>query len=405
MSRTKTSSKTRSEIRKGPNPKTPSKADFFRSGNAIALFSVLLGAGTIALYLPAMANSFVVFDDRDYVTSNPYVRSGLSWSTIKWAFTSTVAANWHPLTWLSHALDCQLFGLNPSGHHFDSVLIHAINAVLLFLLLTWITRRVGPSLLVATLFALHPINVESVAWVAERKNVLSTLFMFLAIAAYVRYVKKPGWARYLLVAALFAAGLMAKPMVITLPFVLLLLDYWPLARMQNAPVSSNAARQYPLSKLILEKAPLLLLTVASALITLKAQHNAVRSFEEFPLPIRIENAIVAYGSYLWKTVWPARLAFYPHSLAAPPAWQWILSALILIGVTAFVIRVSPQGLLARRMVLVSGHACSRHRPGAGRGSLDGRSLCLYLTDWHLHHDCLGTRRSGRCEAYSRRNGG
>ena len=150
--------------------------------------------------------------------------------TIKWAFTSTDAANWHPLTWLSHALDYQLFALNPAGHHLDSVLIHALNAVLLFLLLEWITKRVGPSLLVAALFAVHPINVESVAWVAERKNVLSTLFFFLAIAAYAWYAQKPGWRRYLLVAALFAAGLMAKPMVITLPFVLLLLDYWPLER-------------------------------------------------------------------------------------------------------------------------------------------------------------------------------
>ncbi len=186
---------------------------------------------TIALYIPVLGHSFVVLDDRDYVTANPHIHESLSWTTIKWAFTSTYAANWHPLTWFSHTLDYQLFGLNPVGHHLDSVLIHALNAALLFLLLAWITKRVGRSLLVAALFALHPINVESVAWVAERKNVLSTLFFILAISAYAWYAQKPGWSRYLLVGALFAAGLMAKPMIITLPFVFLLLDYWPLGRM------------------------------------------------------------------------------------------------------------------------------------------------------------------------------
>jgi tetratricopeptide (TPR) repeat protein len=276
-------------------------------------------------------------DDRDYVTANFHIHGGLAWSTIKWAFTSTAAANWHPLTWLSHALDYQLFGLNPAGHHLDSVLIHALNAVVLFLLLSWVTKRVGPSLLVAALFAVHPINVESVAWVAERKNVLSTLFFFLAIGAYGWYVQKPDWRRYLLVAALFSAGLMAKPMVITLPFVLLLLDYWPLDRTQSGPPSSNSTPKLVFSRLLLEKVPLLLLSAASAWITLKAQRGAVRSFEEFSLAIRIENAILAYGLYLWKMLWPARLAFYPHSIIAPPAWQWILSALVLISVSALVV--------------------------------------------------------------------
>ena len=300
---------------------------------------------TITLYLPATGNSFVVFDDRDYVTENPYVHDGLSWNTIKWAFTSTAAANWHPLTWLSHAFDYQLFALNPAGHHLDSVLIHAINAVLLFLLLAWITKRMGPSLLVAALFALHPINVESVAWVAERKNVLCTLFFFLAIGAYAWYAQKPEWRRYLLVVALFAAGLAAKPMVITLPFVLLLLDYWPLETMQRHPGSPEHVKRLPFAKLLLEKLPLLLLSAASALITLKAQHNAVRSFEEFPLSIRIENAVVAYGLYLWKMLWPAHLGFYPHSLFAPPAWQVIVSALVLLSGTAFVIVFRSRGYL------------------------------------------------------------
>jgi protein O-mannosyl-transferase len=346
MSRTKTLSKTRAQGRKKTNFKAPPRTESFLTGKKLnTILCVLLAVVTIALYSPVVGHSFVVFDDRDYVTANPYVHGGVSWNTIKWAFTSTAAANWHPLTWLSHALDYQFFALNPAGHHLDSVLIHALNVVLLFLVLQWLTKRVGPSLLVAALFALHPINVESVAWVAERKNVLSTLFFFLAIGAYAWYTQKPNWRRYLLVAALFAAGLMAKPMVITLPFVLLLLDYWPLQRLQNSPLSSTHVTQLPLSKLILEKVPLLFLSAASALITLKAQHNAVRTLEEFPLPVRIENAIVAYGSYLGKMLWPARLAFYPHSVVAPPAWQVILSALVLISVTAFAIAFRSKGYL------------------------------------------------------------
>jgi protein O-mannosyl-transferase len=307
-----------------------------------AALCVLLALATVALYSPVIGHSFVVLDDREYVTANPHIHDGLSWNTLKWAFTSTEAANWHPLTWLSHALDYQLFALNPAGHHLDSVLIHSLNAVVLFLLLALVTKRAGPSLLVAALFALHPINVESVAWVAERKNVLSTLFFFLAIGAYGWYARKPDWRRYLLVAWLFAAGLMAKPMVITLPFVLLLLDYWPLNRVpldrtHSDPATSNGTPQVAFLNLLLEKIPLLFLSAASAWITLKAQRSAVRTFEEFSIATRIENAIAAYGLYLWKMLWPAHLAFYPHSQVAVPAWQWILTALILISVTASVV--------------------------------------------------------------------
>jgi tetratricopeptide (TPR) repeat protein len=340
MSR-KTLSKARAEIRKRPTSKTSSNTGPFLTGkNLNAFLCVLLAVVTIALYSPVIDHSFVVLDDSDYVTANTHIRGGLRWSTIKWAFTSTAAANWHPLTWLSHALDYQLFALNPAGHHFDSVLIHALNAVLLFLLLAWVTKRAGPSLLVAALFALHPINVESVAWVAERKNVLSTLFFFLAIGAYGWYAQKPDWRRYLLVAALFAAGLMAKPMVVTLPFVLLLLDYWPLGRIQNSPASSIDAPRLAFSRLVLEKVPLLFLSAASAWITLKAQRSgmAVRSLHQFPLVVRIENAVVAYGLYLWKMLWPARLApLYPHPGRTLLAWQVTLSALFLISVTALVV--------------------------------------------------------------------
>jgi tetratricopeptide (TPR) repeat protein len=305
---------------------------------------------TVALYSPVSGHRFLIFDDHDYVTANPHVHQGLSWSTIQWAFTSTELANWHPLTWLSHALDYQLFGSNPTGHHFDSVLIHALNVLLLFLLLNWVTRRAGPSLLVAALFAAHPLNVESVAWVAERKNVLSTFFFLSAIVCYVWYAQKPDWRRYLLLAALFAMGLMAKPMVITLPFVLLLLDYWPLGRIQGNPPSVIRVPQYAISRLLLEKVPLLVLSAASAAITLKAQRAglAVRSLRQFSLAVRIENAVVAYGMYLWRMLWPARLApLYPHPGDTLPAWQVVLSAIVLLSITAFVI-----GFRRRRYLLV-----------------------------------------------------
>jgi tetratricopeptide (TPR) repeat protein len=326
--------------------KAPPQTGAFTAGKKLnIILCALLAAATIAVYSPVSGHAFLVFDDRDYVTANSHIHDGLAWSTIRWASTSTAAANWHPLTWLSHALDYQLFGLNPAGHHWDSVLIHAVNAVLLFLVLGWVTKRVGPSLLVAALFALHPINVESVAWVAERKNVLSTLFFFWAIGAYVWYARKPDWRRYLLVAALFAAGLMAKPMVITLPFVLLLLDYWPLARTpldgnQSSAVSDFGAPRLAFSRLVWEKVPLLLLSAASAWITIKAQRSgmAVRSLHQFPLAMRIENAVVAYGMYLWKTIWPARLApLYPHPGNTLAAWQWTLSAVVLLSVTALVV--------------------------------------------------------------------
>src|SRR5277367_5180107 len=191
MTRAQTLAKAHTQSRKRPSAKTSKKGPFLAGKSLNAILCILLAAATIALYSPVIGYSFVITDDHDYVTANPHIHNGLAWSTIRWAFTSTDAANWHPLTWLSHALDYQLFGLSPAGHHLDSIVIHSLNAVLLFLLLVWVTKCVGPSLLVAALFALHPINVESVAWVAERKNVLSTLFFFLAICAYVRYAQRP----------------------------------------------------------------------------------------------------------------------------------------------------------------------------------------------------------------------
>jgi Flp pilus assembly protein TadD len=303
------------------------------------ILCLLLVAATLVLYNPVNRHPFVNYDDDRYVTGNAHIQHGVNWDTMSWAFSSTEQGNWHPLTWLSHALDYQLFHQNPAGHHFTSVLIHAANAILLFLFLIYATRRLGPSLLVAVLFALHPINVESVAWVAERKNVLCTFFFFAALIAYCWYARQPDWRRYLAFTGLFVLGLMSKPMVITLPFVLLLLDYWPLARLQGNPAGSLPQAQ--LSKLIVEKLPLLVLSAASGVITMQAQRagGAVRSIAQFSLGVRLENAAVAYAMYLWKMIWPSHLApIYPHPGDALAGWQVGTSALLLLAVTGVVLK-------------------------------------------------------------------
>ena len=308
----------------------------FRSaGQRKLVLGLLLVVVTLALYNPVSHNGFVNFDDDRYVTDNPQVRAGLHPSTIAWAFTSLDQANWHPLTWLSHALDCQLFQLNPVGHHYTSLLLHATNALLLFLILQWFTGFTARSFMVAALFAVHPLNVESVAWVAERKNVLCMFFLLLALASYGWYVRRPTVARYLLVALLFALGLMSKPMVITLPFVLLLLDYWPLGRLAESATSFQ-----PVWKLCLEKFPLLALSAASAFVTMVAQRagGAVLTSAAHDPLLRLGNVIVCYVRYVQKMVWPANLAAlypYPHAL---PAWQVAASALFLLAVTAAVLK-------------------------------------------------------------------
>jgi hypothetical protein len=234
-------------------------------GHPVILSSVLVIA-TIVIYYPVHQYPFINFDDNDYVYLNQHVQAGLSWTTVKWAFTTATAANWHPLTWLSHALDCQLFGLDPAGPHAVNVVLHALNAVLLFWVLLRATGFAGRSFMVAALFALHPINVESVVWVSERKNLLSMMFFLLALGAYRWYACRPRIGRYVIVALLFAMGLMAKPQTITLPFVLLLWDYWLLQRMfargqdfvkdEDPPVALPARS---LSSLMLEKVPLMLI--------------------------------------------------------------------------------------------------------------------------------------------------
>ena len=304
---------------------------------------LLLVAATLAVYNPVNRNAFVNFDDDHYITGNPHVLAGLNWGTVKWAFTNYYEANWHPLTWISHALDVQLFGLNPVGHHYVNVVLHALNAVLLFLLLQSATGFTWRSLMVAALFALHPVNVESVAWASERKNVLSMMFLLLALQAYGWYARRPGTGRYALVAGLFACGLMSKPQVITLPFLLLLWDYWPLGR--YAPGAGQPARA---TALLLEKLPLFLLSLASAIVTMQAQRagGAIHSAIIYPFYLRLENAIVSYSRYLGKAFWPTALSpLYPHPLDLLRFWQVIASAVFLLLATTLVIRNQRHGYL------------------------------------------------------------
>jgi protein O-mannosyl-transferase len=300
-----------------------------------AVVCLLLAVATLAIYNPVNRHPFVNYDDDRYVTENPHVRQGLTAETIGWALTSTEQANWHPLTWMSHALDVSLFGLNPAGHHLTSVLLHGVNVVLLFLILTWATNRLWPSLFVAALFALHPLNVESVAWIAERKNVLCTFFFLLTLWAYGWYAKKPSWKRYFPVFLLYAAGLASKPMVITLPFALLLLDYWPLER---AGVKGTATRSdWP--SLILEKLPLFALSAASAVITMRAQQagGAIRTAAEVSMGARLANAIYAYAIYLYKLVWLSGLApLYPHAGDSLSALRVYVAGAVLVAISAAV---------------------------------------------------------------------
>jgi tetratricopeptide (TPR) repeat protein len=268
---------------------------------------------------------FVLYDDPLYIHGNPYASKGLTLSGIRWALTAFMGANWHPLTWISHMIDISLFGMDAGKHHLVNVLIHLVDTVLLFHVLRRMTGRIWECAMVAALFAVHPLHVESVAWVAERKDVLSALFFLLTLWAYARYCEKPGWRRYLAVFFTFAIGLTVKPMLVTLPFVLILLDFWPLARPFVLP----------------EKVPLLALSALSSCITYMAQAKggALAPIADLPAWARLLNALGAYGGYLWKTVWPARLAaFYPHPMEAIPVGTTSAAVLALIVGTAFAMR-------------------------------------------------------------------
>jgi|KBSMisStaDraftv2_1062788.scaffolds.fasta_scaffold00659_4 tetratricopeptide (TPR) repeat protein len=305
----------------------PDRVSLFSSPEKLrAILALLLFLLTMVAYNSAPHNDFVGYDDPGYIIGNQHVRAGLTWDTVQWAFRSKEEANWHPLTWLSHALDCQLFRLNPTGHHYMSVLFHGLVVLLLFLFLNASTNLAWRSAAVALLFALHPLNVESVAWVAERKNLLCTVFLLLTLLCYRRYTLKPGIAAYVLTASWFAMGLMSKPMIVTLPFVLLLMDYWPLERTERIGWG----------RLALEKLPFFALSALSCLITMHAQGNGAAINSVFPFPNRLENALLSYVVYLKKAAWPARLsAFYPHA-SGFPSWQIAGSIAVLLAITGVV---------------------------------------------------------------------
>jgi protein O-mannosyl-transferase len=293
--------------------------------------ALLLALVTLAIYLPVLHDGFVNYDDGDYVTNNHAVKSGLTWPGIKWAFTSFHAANWHPVTWLSHMADCELFGLNPAAHHFVNALIHSANAALLFFLLLRLTSLIWPSLIVAALFAWHPLHVESVAWISERKDVLSTFFALLTLLNYTKYAKENCRRSFWFSLLFFALSLMSKPMFVTLPFVLLLLDFWPIQRFNNSTIQ----------RLFVEKIPFFTLIVFSCTVTFLAQRGeAIRTLNQVSLPLRFENAATATATYLAQIFWPANLAvFYPmpDKMALPVIFV-SATALILISVLFWMAR-------------------------------------------------------------------
>jgi protein O-mannosyl-transferase len=282
------------------------------------LFLICLGllALVAIAYWPVLRNGFVSYDDNVYVTENPNVTCGLTVDSVIWAFTSFYASNWHPLTWLSHMLDCQVYGLRPLGHHITNVLLHAATCLLLFLAFQRMTKALWPAAFVAALFAVHPLHVESVAWAAERKDVLCAFFWMLTITAYIRYAGNRSIGRYLAVAASFAAALMSKPMAVTLPFVLLLLDYWPLEKVMSGSQDKSPGRDFSLLRSTVEKAPLFAMSVAACVATLVAQRRggSVSSFDAAPLVHRFANACTSYVLYIRNILWPDHLAvLYPIS--------------------------------------------------------------------------------------------
>jgi tetratricopeptide (TPR) repeat protein len=313
------------------------------SKNLSFLICLALTLAILAVFYQVRSFKFISFDDPDYITKNQNIQTGFTLKAIKWALTAGYACNWHPLTWISHMWDWQSYGSNPAGHHLTNLVLHIANTLLLFTVLRLMTDALWPSAFVSALFALHPLHVESVAWVAERKDVLSTFFWLLTMWAYVRYVKQPGIASYLLTLLVFAMGLMTKPMLVTLPFVLLLLDYWPLTRILSGQTVSKIGRfqWQTLYYLILEKIPFIVLSTASSVITFLVQRssNTVAPTALLPLKFRISNALISYVEYIEKMGWPSRLAvFYPHAGPNVSILYAAISAVLLLAVTILILR-------------------------------------------------------------------
>jgi tetratricopeptide (TPR) repeat protein len=313
--------------------KIASSADWAFPAAALIVFVASLVAMS-----PILRNDFILFDDQQYVTQNPIVQRGVTAENLAYGLTSFQAYNWHPLTWWSHMLDCQLFALQAGGHHATSLLLHALTAVMLLWALRQLTGELVPSFLVALLFALHPLAVESVAWVAERKNVLSTLLGFAALGCYARYARQPSVARYLAFAALFWLSLMSKQMLVTFPALCLVLDYWPLRRAARAAEQGGTTLYAAWQRLVIEKLPLFGLSLIASALVLRAQGHTQASLESHPLWVRLGNAAVSLVVYLRKLFWPADLAvFYPHRGTQLPVAQILLCGLIVLAITALVV--------------------------------------------------------------------
>lgn len=323
---------------------------FSKTCQAFGILAVL-SLLTLAAFEPIRHNGFVSYDDYGYITQNPYIQDGLTRQSIAWAFTTGYISNWHPLTWISYLLDIELFGLHPLGYHLHNLLLHILATGLLFLVLRNMTGAVWRSALVALAFGLHPLHVESVAWAAERKDVLCAVFWMLSMAAYAGYARRGGVLRYLAVVLCFALGLLSKPMIVTLPFVFLLLDFWPLGRLQKKTAgrgrkrlpdlqASYPCRPVPFFYVVLEKIPFFLMSLTSSVVTYFVQQKwgAVAGLGESSIPDRLSNCLVGYTDYLFKTAWPVNLAvLYPYPAAGWPWWKPVLFFILLICITGFVV--------------------------------------------------------------------
>ena len=318
------------------------------------LISLCLVIAILAAYWQVRSFDFILFDDAEYVIQNPHIKDGLTYDNLIWAITSTYAANWHPLTWVSHMFDISMYGMDAGHHHITNVILHIINSLLLFIILKQMTGDLGSSSFAAALFALHPLHAESVAWIAERKDVLCTLFAMLTLFTYIRYLKRLERKWYLLALLCYIAGLMAKPMLVTLPFLMLLLDYWPLKRFEIQLSDNTFTMQreclflsiFSKSKFylksvfhpVLEKLPFIIFAAISGIITLFAQHSAdaVASMDLRTLNDRIANTMISYVSYICKMVWPCRLAFFYPYPGKHPLWQ-VIGALFLLTAICFLV--------------------------------------------------------------------
>ncbi len=352
--------------------------------------SVQLGVCAVIIILiwivfgQTLGHDFVNYDDKTYVYGNPLVSAGLSIHGLSRALVDTQTNNWHPLTLVSHMIDCQLYDLKAGGHHFTNVLLHTIAAVLLFFWLRNVTGRFWCSAFVTALFAIHPLRVESVAWIAERKDVLSAVFFFLTLGAYVRYTCARSIGRYLTMSILFACGLMSKPMLVTTPVVLLLLDYWPLKRIADGK---------SFRRMIVEKLPLFALSAAASIVALALQVHSPSSVGQLPFGWRLENALMTYVTYIWQMLWPVNLAvFYPHPDDRLALWQVVLAA-----------AAAQSTLSPCRLALVFDHAPAGDRNRGGWTSRPCRSLCLFAAGWLVHRADLARGRHFSIVAIPKRN--